>query len=72
MNYRSNDHCPCAICGKRYVGCHAKCELYNEWKTDTDQIKARERMNRESYTDHDSQPYWRKHRTDKKNAVGQK
>ena len=63
--------CPCKICTKRHLGCHSKCDLYIGWKDDNDYFKEKARLERDGYTDHDSQPFWRKHRKDARSKRGQ-
>lgn len=35
--YRGN---PCKDCEERYQGCHARCEMYAEWRSNVDNRKA--------------------------------
>lgn len=60
----SHTNCPCRGCGKRTIGCHAKCDDYATWKAVNDIINEDDRLSRDGYTNHDAQPYWRKHRKD--------
>jgi len=34
-------NCPCNLCEARFVGCHAKCETYNAWKSEIADQKLR-------------------------------
>ena len=34
---------PCAECGERCVGCHGRCEKYNEWRSERDTDAKRRR-----------------------------
>ena len=34
---------PCKGCDSRYVGCHAKCPEYKDWRAEFDQRKAEKR-----------------------------
>ena len=58
------DIAPCKDCRNRRPGCHDTCERYKAWRWKRSEILNRERMKRDAYTDHDKQPYWRKHRND--------
>lgn len=64
------DHCPCDGCLRRYEACHDRCERYQAWKYQRSEVLAKMRAERESYTDHDHQPFWHKYRRD--NKRGQK
>lgn len=66
------DIAPCRDCKKREVGCHAKCEDYKSWKVLRDFVIAGQRsIESNRGTDHDSQPFWRKHRKDPQRGRGQ-
>lgn len=60
------DIAPCKDCRNRRPGCHDTCERYKTWRWKRSEILNRERLKRDAYTDHESQPYWRKHRGDTK------
>ena len=64
MNFPSD--CPCKGCDERHKACWDKCEKYTAWKMDREEMLAKDRLSRDAYTDHDSQPYWKKHYKDSK------
>lgn len=61
-----SDHCPCDGCRDRHQACHDRCERYIAWKYKRSEVLGKIRAERETYTDHDHQPYWNKHRRDSK------
>lgn len=65
----SRSDCPCDGCRMRHEACHDKCDRYKAWKYKRSEILARIRAEKDSYTDHDSQPYWRKHRKDDRRGL---
>lgn len=44
---------PCKDCKERYLGCHSKCEKYQNAKKRNDELREKERM--EKYTNYE---YW--------------
>ena len=64
-------NCPCRNCTERHPACHGKCEKYIAWKDMRSNVLTKMRNDKENYTDHDSQPFWRKHRKDARSKRGQ-
>ena len=62
MSYPSD--CPCRNCNSRTVNCHGYCGHYEAWKIRREKELEQEWLSRDGYTNHDAQPYWRKHRKD--------
>lgn len=60
------EKCPCSGCGERFPACHDGCDKYKAWKEKRSEVLAKIRADRESYTDHDNQPFWHKYRRDTK------
>ena len=56
--------CPCKDCRNRHEKCHGECDRYQAWKYERSEILGRIHAEKSSYTNHDAQPYWRKHRKD--------
>lgn len=40
---------PCRGCLNRFVGCHAQCEKYAEWRRELERVKALKKQNYERY-----------------------
>lgn len=57
---------PCRECKERHPACWDTCERYKAWRWKRSEILNLERLKRDGYTDHDTQPYWKKHRKDTK------
>ena len=64
---------PCKDCRRRLrtaddkvYDCHDHCDLYLAWKYERSEILNRMRLDKDGYTDHDNQPYWKKHKKSSK------
>lgn len=43
---------PCNKCGKRYLGCHAKCEDYADYKAKMEEVNKERQAFRENWIDY--------------------
>ena len=60
--------CPCKDCAV-HGKCgeyHDRCSDYLSWKRERSEIQAKIRAQKDTFTNHDEQPFWKKHHKDNK------